>query len=407
MKRQEWREGWPVVVSAATGVGTGIGLYAMVAGLFVRPLEAQFGWSRSDIAMAGLFALVSSLALPAVGALIDRIGARRVAIVGLVLIAGGYLLLSQLNGLLWLFYLTIALFAIAGTASSPLVFTHIVNSWFYNSRGIALGVALSGVTVTTMLFLPLLAMIIEAYGWRTAFVVLACIPLFVGLPVVAFWLKPRIGSQPVHDSEQSTSQQGAVAGESAQWIFLDSRFWLLAAGLLTANIAVGGILGQMQPLLAELGFSASTAATLGSVFAGAIAVGRLSSGYLLDRFWAPGVACVFLLCPLLGVAVILSMDQPVFFTCAIAVVFFGLAQGAEVDFIAFLVPRYFGLAHYGKTFGVLAMLVSVSLAVGGVCFGFVFDRYGSYDLALQGAAPCYALGAVLVLLSGLVQPKAH
>ncbi len=79
-----------------------------------------------------------------------------------------------------------------------------------------------------------------------------------------------------------------------------------------------------------------------------------------------------------------------------------MAQGAEFDFLAFLVPKYFGLENYGKIFGCLAMIVTVSLAVGAYVFGLLFDLFSSYDPALKGAVIAYVLGAVGVLFSGMV-----
>lgn len=403
MDNQEWKQGWPVVVAGAVGMGSGIGLYTMVSGLFVRPLEAEFGWSRSEIALAGAFALVASFVLPLLGALIDRIGSRWVAAAGMLFLTIGYLLLSKLSGQLWIFYLVILFFATVGVATGPMVFTQIVNRWFNRHRGLALGVTLSGVTLSSMLMLPLLAKVIESYGWRSGFMLLASVPLIVGLPVVARWLTaPEDDSEKVTERDDVTIPEDKVLNSSLNGVFRDPRFWLLGGGLFCANLAVGGILSQLQPMLADTGYPVTTAASLGSVFAGAIALGRLSSGWLLDRFWPPAVAALFLLSPLVGISLMLSLQQPIFLVGAFAVLFFGLAQGAEVDFLAFLIPHYFGLANYGKIFGALAMLLTISLALGGVCFGYLFDRFGSYELALKGAILAYLCGAVGVLLSGLV-----
>ncbi len=399
----EWKQGWRAVFASTVGMGSGIGLYVMVAGLFVIPLEAEFGWSRSEIATAGLLGIVASVMYPVVGIIVDRIGARLVAVIGMALLACGYVMLSYLSAQLWAYYTFMMIFVIVGILTGPIVFTQVVNTWFVASRGMALGVTLSGATVTAMLMLPLLANIIDVKGWRTAFLTLACVPFFLGLPVCFLWLKERCSdavSLAVGGDKASavTDQSSYTLSAAAK----DRRFWLLGIGLFVANIAVGGLLSQMQPLLAEKGYSTTMAATIGSTFAVAITLGRLSAGWLLDRFWAPAVACLFLLCPIAGIAIMLSLPQPTFIVGVIAVLFFGLAQGAEVDFLAFFVPKYFGLGSYATIFGVLAMLVSIGMAVGGVCFGYIFDRYGSYQYALEGAILAYLFGAICVLGAGLV-----
>jgi MFS family permease len=138
------------------------------------------------------------------------------------------------------------------------------------------------------------------------------------------------------------------------------------------------------------------------VFFAAVAIGRLSSGWLLDRFWPAGVAAVFLLLPLVGIAIFLSAAPAIVWVGIPAVLFLGLAQGAEVDFLAFLTPRYFGLANYGKLFGILLVILATALASGGYLFGLIFDHFGSYRVALMIAAVAYVCSSGLILLSGAV-----
>lgn len=253
-----------------------------------------------------------------------------------------------------------------------------------------------------MLLLPLLAFVIEQWGWRWAFVCFGMVPLFIGLPVVAWGLKPAPHgylSSITEDAGDVDIQEGGLSMKAS---LTSPKFWLLGGALLTANIAVGGMLHQMQPVLIEQGFSTSQAANLGVIFFAAVAIGRLSSGWLLDRFWPAGVASVFLLMPLVGIAIFLSGAPAVFWVGLPAVLFLGLAQGAEVDFLAFLTPRYFGLANYGKLFGILLLMLATALASGGYIFGLVFDHFGDYRIALMIAAVAYISSSGLILLSGIV-----
>ncbi|MGI9239077.1 MAG: MFS transporter [Woeseiaceae bacterium] len=261
---------------------------------------------------------------------------------------------------------------------------------------------MSGITFTSMLLLPVLANVIENWGWRWAFVCFAMVPLFIGFPLVAWGLKPAPTGY-LSSITESTSdvdiQDGAVPMMKA---ITSAKFWLLGGALISANIAVGGMLHQMQPLLVSQGFSTIEAANLGVVFFAAVALGRLSSGWLLDRFWPAAVAAVFLLFPLVGIVIFLSGAPAVAWIGVPAVLFLGLAQGAEVDFLAFLVARYFGLGNYGKLFGILLVMLATSLALGGFIFGMIFDHYGNYRIALMVAAVGYICASGLILLSGIV-----
>jgi MFS family permease len=289
-----------------------------------------------------------------------------------------------------------------GQATGPMIFTKVVNTWFHSSRGLALGLTMSGITATSMLLLPVLAFVIEQWGWRWAFVCFGMVPLIISLPVVAWGLKPAPKGYLSSITEDAGGVDLQEGGLSMKESIINPKFWFLGGALLTANIAVGGMLHQMQPVLIEQGFSTAQAATLGVVFFAAVAIGRLSSGWLLDRFWPAGVAAVFLLLPLFGIAIFLSPAPAIVWVGIPAVLFLGLAQGAEVDFLAFLTPRYFGLANYGKLFGILLVMLATALASGGYIFGLIYDHFGSYRVALMIAAVAYVCSSGLILLSGAV-----
>jgi len=400
--KSEFGRGWRAVVSGAVGMGTGLGLYSMLNSVFVIPLSEEFGWERSEMAFSNVIGLGALIFLPFLGAVVDRFDARRVGLVGLFLLGLSYVALSLQPGQLWVYYLTLLLMTFFGMATGPMIFTKVVNTWFHASRGLALGITMSGITATSMFLLPLFAFIIEHWGWRMAFICFAMVPLLIGIPIVAWGLKAAPHgylSDLTEDTGDVDLQESALPMKET---LTSAKFWLLGGALLTANIGVGGMLHQMQPVLVSQGFSTAQAATLGSVFFAAVAIGRLSSGWLLDRFWPAGVAAVYLLMPIIGVAVFLSGAPAVFWVGVPAVLFLGLAQGAEVDFLAFLVPKYFGLGNYGKLFGILLVMLASALATGGFIFGALFDHFGDYRMALIIGAVCYACSAGLILLSGIV-----
>lgn len=400
--KSEFSRGWPALVSGAVGMGTGLGLYSMLNSVFVIPLQEEFGWDRGQIAFSNVLGLIALLFLPFLGALVDKYDSRRVALAGLLLLSLSFVALSQQPGALWVYYLTLLLMTFFGQATGPMIFTKVVNTWFHASRGLALGLTMSGITATSMLLLPVIAFAIEHWGWRWAFVCWALVPLLIGIPVVAWGLKPAPRgylSSITEGAGEVDIQEGATPMKEA---LLSAKFWLLGGALLTANIAVGGMLFQMQPVLIDQGFTTSQAANLGVVFFAAVAIGRLSSGWLLDRFWPAAVAAVFLLLPLVGIIVFLSGAGAVFWIGLPAVLFLGLAQGAEVDFLAYLVPRYFGLGNYGKLFGILLVMLATAMSSGGFLFGLLFDHFGNYRIALMIAAVAYVCSSGLILLSGIV-----
>ncbi len=405
--RQEWRDGWSVVAAGSVGMGTGIGLYTMVQGLFIIPLQSEFGWSRGELAAAGLLALLSSFIFPVLGTVVDRWGSRVIAALGMLLLAGGFVILSNLNGILVFYYVSVLFVVVVGTMTTAIVFTRAVNTWFERQKGLAIGITMTGVSISTVVVMPILERIISQYGWRTGFLALAVIPTVIGFPIVLKYLRDRISpkfSTEKHPAAENAAKQSQAGLKSALG---DLRFWLLAFAMLTANLPVGGILSQLQPLLRDTGFSGSIAALLGSLFAISIAVGRMGTGFLLDRFWAPGVAAATFVVPLIGATIFLSADSPALLIAALAVFSFGIAQGAEGDFMAYLTPKFFGLKSYGVIFGSLLTFVSIALGLGAVLFGVIHDKTGSYKMALIIAILAYLAGAFFILVAGLINRHKH
>ena len=398
----EWSNGWKAVLSGAVGMGTGLGLYSMVNSVFIIPLQSEFGWERSEMALSNVIGLFALLTLPLLGALVDKYDSRRVACIGAILLALGWIGLSLQAGSIWVYYATLLVLTFVGQTTGPMIYSKVVNTWFHSSRGLALGVTMSGITIVSIVMFPLLAYINEVWGWRWGFVCVSLLPLLIGVPIVAWGLKPAPAGYLSSITENSGEVDIQEGGLSMKQVLTGPKFWLLGCALITANIAVGGMMHQLQPLFIDQGFSAIEAGSLASFFFVGILIGRLGSGFLLDRFWPAAVAALFLLAPLVGIAIFLSGAPAIIWIGIPAVLCFGLAQGAEVDFMAFLVPRYFGLRNYGKLFGILLLMLATSLAAGSYIYGSIYDYFGDYRVALYVGAACFICSSVFILFSGII-----
>jgi predicted MFS family arabinose efflux permease len=171
------------------------------------------------------------------------------------------------------------------------------------------------------------------------------------------------------------------------------RFWLLILAIVCINIPGSGVLGQLAPIISDRGLNDGDVALVMSLYAAGLLVGRVLSGFALDRFPAPLVGAVTTLVPALGILMLMA-PAPSFALAAVAVAMIGMQQGAEVDLFAYFISRSFGLKHYGTIYGVIAMAGALSTAVALVLFGQMHDATGSYDLALVIGAVLFGLGAV-------------
>ncbi|HEY4124772.1 MAG TPA: MFS transporter, partial [Rhizomicrobium sp.] len=179
----------------------------------------------------------------------------------------------------------------------------------------------------------------------------------------------------------------------------DIRLWLLMLSAFAANIPIGGLALQLQPLLTDKGIDGHSAALMASVFGISVVASRLCAGMLLDRFWAPGIAFITLVLPAIGVLLLLGSGQHIA-TIMIGVVMLGVAQGAEGDQVAFFVARIFDLRMYSRIFALLMVCISASLGVGGILFGYTFDKTGSYDIMLYASSASFVFAGVCMLLLG-------
>ncbi len=397
----EFKRGWPIVASAAVGIGLGLSpLPFYTIGVFIRPLSAEFGWSVDKILTALLAMTLTVVAMgPVVGWLADRFGARRVALVSIGLFALSLALFAASNGSLTLFYANWVLMGLAGAGTLPITWTRGVNAWFVRNRGLALGCAL----VATGLFGSLAKLyanaLIETLGWRAAYLGLAALPALVALPIAFFFFRdtPRNGAPSDSAARAAAPAQPGLSFAQAvrHW-----RFWVLAAAFVPISLALGGPIPNLETILGAKGFARGQAVELASLVGYAVMVGRVGGGWLIDRFWAPGVAFVLLASPALALYALAQPGALGFPVAAAAIAMLGIALGVEYDFMAYMSARYFGLRSYGSIYGALYGFFALGAGVGPVWYGRAFVAEGNYDGVLMIGAGLTVLGALLLLTLG-------
>lgn len=401
---EEWRRGWRIVAGAAVGMGTGISLYLLVASLFITHITTEFGWTRGDMGIAGMIGFVTgAVALPIIGRLLDRFGFRRVVLACVPALALLYLAVALQPGS-YAFYLLLMVWGgIFGGGTAAIAYTRPVIAAFERQRGLALGFATAGTSISVMIVPPILAAAIATYGWRAGFFSLAVVTLLVGLPLALALIgsareRATSATDDVPDAEHVPATRDVTLGEAVR----GARFWLLAGALMAINIPGSGVVGQLAPLIGDKGLSDSSAALVMSIYAVGLLVGRLVTGFSLDRLPAPAVAAVMTFIPALGIA-LLMIPSPSFALAALAVGLMGLQQGSEVDIIAYFVSRAFGLKHYGAIYGMISMAGAVSTAIALVFFGKIHDLTGSYDIALTIGGIAFCLGSLAFAAIGRVR----
>lgn len=382
----EIRRGWTVLLGAAAGVGIGISaLPFYTSGVFMKALEAEFGWSRAALS-TGAFAstIILAVASPVVGTIVDRYGVRAPVAFSLASVSIGFFAMALLLDSLAGFWAIQAAMALLGAASSPIAFTRAVNGWFDKARGLALGMALTGTGLTAALAPAFVTRIIEDSGWRDGYLALG-----IAVAVIAPFVLLLVRLAPTQSQKPSLQPH---AGHEFSDALRSSVFWKLALAFFGLAAAVGGLIVHFVPLLTDSGITPSQAAATAGLIGISVIAGRLVVGFLIDRFFAPHIAGGVLLLSATGCALLAMQGAGYAIPAAVAI---GFALGAEVDLIGFLTARYFGLKAYARIYGWQYGAFLFGTGLSPLWIGAVYDVSGSYGPAL------WAVTAIIVCVAAV------
>ncbi len=404
--------GWWMVLVTAIALAAGPILVTSTFSIFIKPLAETFGWSRTAISLGfSIIASFASFAAPVVGLFADRFGPRKVILCASLLFGSGFLSFVFLSASIWHFYALYIFTAFGGIGLTTIPYATAVSRWFVRQRGLALGFMGVGVFVGGMYAPPLVTYVITHWGWRWAYGTLGLLVWIIILPVIGLFLvesPQQLGLRPDGDVEDTKSPvtsalHGAYSRDST---FAEARrtlpFWLMAVSFCLLSATIHGCLTHLAPLLTDRGLSAQQAATALMLFSAMGALGRVTTGYLLDRLPPRLVATSYFLAVVLGLLAALGGSDE-----RLALVFaamLGVGFGAESDLMPYLTARYFGLKSFGEIYGWIFGAFAFGAVLGPFLMGWVFDTTGSYQLALLILIPATALGAGLMLPLGERRP---
>lgn len=380
-------------------------------GVMIVPLEEEFGWSRTSISVAvGINILLFGLVAPFAAALMERFGLRRVTTFALLFISAGSAL-SIFVTASWQLILTWGILIGVGSGSMALVFVAtVVDRWFVAKRGLVIGILSAGSATGQLIFLPLMAALVDSGGWRQASLLIALAALAV-VPLVLIFLRnspaelgtTRLGETPEASLAQERSIAAAVssglgpARRAISVLVTSSRnptFWALALGFAICGASTNGLVGvHFIPSTHDHGMPESTAASLLAVVGVFDILGTVLSGWLTDRvnprillaIYYAGRGISLLVLPLL----LSSTLQP---SLIIFIVFYGLDWVATVPPTIALCREVFGESG-PIVFGWVFAAHQIGAALASVAAGFVRDATGEYTWAWIAAALLCAVAA--------------
>tara|TARA_B100002049_G_scaffold161422_2_gene120796 strand:- start:2255 stop:3529 length:1275 start_codon:yes stop_codon:yes gene_type:complete len=406
--------GWWICIGGAFVMAMSSGINFHGFGNFIIPLSKEFGWSRTTVsAVFSLARLEAGFIGPAEGWAVDRLGPRKLMLVGIPLMGLGFILLSQVSGLFTFMLVYILGITLGNSLGMHVPASAAVANWFNRKRGLAFGIMWSGVGLGGLL-VPALGWAIDAYGWRDASIYVGIFVIFFGVPVAALMRhRPeQYGFLP--DGQiipQKPSNEKLVKSEEIEVDFTarealqTSSFWFLSLSIMARSLVTGGVGLHLVPYFVGLGASPiEAAAYAGSV--GVISIpGRFGLSYLGDYFNRRYMMAISLLFMTLSIVLLAKADS--LSSSVPGLVAYSISQGGISVIPQSIIADYFGRKAFATISGFRSSIQMLGIIVGPVVSGFVYDKTGSYEWAFLGFAAALIVSMLLVLMALPPSPRHH
>ena len=387
-----------VSMLAASGIRAAFGVY-------IKPLEHEFGWSRGQLSgAAAISLLLLGAAGPFIGRLADRWGARRVIAVCLVMLGGGALATAFVQKL-WHLYVTAGfVMAIGAGGLAMTTGASIITRWFDTRRGLAFGIAGGAMSAGQLAIIPLATWLTLTYGWRTSYLWLGALLFVLVLPLAIAFIRndpEERGLQPYGAIGPAQTSADVAALQRANRVSVVEaarvpQFWLLMGTFFVCGYTANGIVGvHFMPHALEHNFTEVQASIALGVMGAMNVIGTVSSGFICDRFGRRGPLAFYYFVRGLSLLFLLYVwDAPSLHLWA---AIFGLNYISTVPPTTTLTANIFGRYSVGELSGWIFFAHQVGAALGAAIAGWVFELTGSYSPAFVSAAVLAIIAAGLAL----------
>jgi OFA family oxalate/formate antiporter-like MFS transporter len=380
-------------------------------------LEQSFGWSRAQLSIAfSLTRVEGSIMGPISGFLIDKLGPRRMVLIGLLVLGAGFLLLSRVQNL-WQFYLAFVVMSSGAGLGTWLPMMTVLNNWFQRRRSTAMAVAMAGFSIGGVLLVPVLAWaidpdVVSRPGWRATALGIGVVTI-----ALAFPLSRLVRNRPEDYGEHPDGQKSATAvsnsGSSQNPAMDDSgytwqealrtrSFWLITWGHACSSIVIVTMMVHLGPMLTDRGFSLQTVGWVLSTYTAVSAAFTVVGGYIGDRI--PVRIALFVFSVLQSVAVVVLLLAHTAALAFIFAVLLGIGFGGRNPLTTSIRGVYFGRKAFASITGISMIPMNVLLLAAPLFAGIMFDLQGSYTVPFIAVAAVSFLGSGLFLLLGEPDP---
>ncbi len=404
---------WLVAISGCVMTLATVPLYHAMT-VWSVALESQFGWSRTQLGLAlTLTRVEGGLMGPVEGWLTDKLGTRRMVLMGLLILGCGFLIFWRVNSL-WMFYLAFIVMALGQGLGSWLPMMTALNNWFVRRRAMAMGWANVGGRLGALLLVPAIAWAVDPdqdrLGWQLTALILGVVILAAAVPLsLALRNRPQeYGQLPDGDhraraaSQEARAARSAASDLSAAQAIRTPAFWLISFGHGFTSMVILAIMTHLGLLVKDKGFDVQTTGWIVALYTFVSMGFQLLGGYLGDRF--PKNLMLFCFTSIqAGAVVVLTFAStlPMFYLFA---VLFGAGFGGRNPLTTAIRGEYFGRASFGKILGLSTVPMNVLLLLSSPFAGYLRDVQGNYNTAFLILAGLNFLGGALFLFARRPRP---
>lgn len=371
-------------------------------------LQEEFGWGRAVVAAGFAFTRIESAILgPFQGWLVDKFGARPIALIGLSLFGGGFLLFSRVNSLP-VYFMSFLVMAVGASLGGFISITATIANWFHRKRSMAMGLALTG-TSAGGLMVPLLVLSLSTYGWRTTAVISGLLIWVIGLPLALLLRRTpeQYGYFPDGANEPPSGVLDAsqvVYDFTAREAMRTPAFWLISCGHAAALLVVSATaIHQIPHMIQAVDLSLRGAGNIVAYLMALTISGQILGGYIADRTSKQGILVVCMLGHAIGLFIFAHATE--LFHLILYATFHGLSWGVRGPTQQSIRADYFGRSSYATILGFSSIILMVAMTVAPIFAGWLADIRGDYKMPFIILSVITGFGALPFFFASKPVPK--
>jgi len=374
--------GWFVVVAGFIIAFAGLGVVNSMSGVLLVPITEDLNFTRGEFTLhRTVMVLAGALFTPFYGKLYQRFGVKVLLLISSVSV-GAITFAYSFSTNIWHFYLLALLNGVFISGPGFMTIGYLINNWFEDKRGIAMGVAYAGAGFGSASLIPVSNWIMEQFDWRVAYRFSGIVVMVLLIPTILFLVKDKPEDKGLKPYTSKVKEAAKKKTEPAKMEIQFSKaikspmFWMLFLAFFLLSIMAGGPNFNLVPYLTDIGYTAAFAAIVMSVVMLAHTLGNISLGGFFDRFGML-IGSVFLgICCIVFPLLALNAEIPIFIW--LFALFYGPASAGFAVPVAIFVTTYFGRKDFAIIFSVLNMAGMLGTALSGPSMAIIFDITGYY-----------------------------